>query len=85
MVLDIDGVLTDGRMGYSAGDEVKFFNAHDGHGIKMLMRAGSKSGLFPADRLKPTVNVRLNLVLISFMRIKKIRKKLSRFFLRKIL
>ncbi len=44
LVLDIDGVLTDGRMGYSAGDEVKFFNAHDGHGIKMLMRAGFKVG-----------------------------------------
>jgi len=44
LVLDIDGVLTDGRMGYSADDEVKFFNAHDGHGIKMLMRAGFKVG-----------------------------------------
>lgn len=44
LVLDIDGVLTDGRMGYSAGDEIKFFNAHDGHGIKMLMRAGFKVG-----------------------------------------
>ena len=44
LVLDIDGVLTDGRMGYSAGAEVKFFNAHDGHGIKMLMRAGFKVG-----------------------------------------
>ena len=44
LVLDIDGVLTDGRMGYSAGDEVKFFNAHDGHGIKMLARAGFKVG-----------------------------------------
>ena len=44
LVLDIDGVLTDGRMGYSAGEEVKFFNAHDGHGIKMLMRAGFKVG-----------------------------------------
>lgn len=44
LVLDIDGVLTDGRMGYSAGDEIKFFNAHDGHGIKMLMRTGFKVG-----------------------------------------
>ena len=44
LVLDIDGVLTDGRMGYSAGEEVKFFNAHDGHGIKMLMRAGLTIG-----------------------------------------
>lgn len=44
LVMDIDGVLTDGRMGYSAGDEIKFFNAHDGHGIKLVMRAGFKVG-----------------------------------------
>ncbi|MDD5728940.1 MAG: HAD-IIIA family hydrolase, partial [Victivallales bacterium] len=44
LVLDIDGVLTDGRVGYSSGDEIKFFNVRDGHGIKMLMRAGFKVG-----------------------------------------
>lgn len=44
IVLDIDGVLTDGRMGYSAGDEIKFFHVRDGHGIKLAMRAGLKVG-----------------------------------------
>ncbi|MDD5698714.1 MAG: HAD-IIIA family hydrolase [Victivallaceae bacterium] len=44
LVLDIDGILTDGRVGYSAADEVKFFHVRDGHGIKMLMRAGFKVG-----------------------------------------
>jgi 3-deoxy-D-manno-octulosonate 8-phosphate phosphatase (KDO 8-P phosphatase) len=44
LVLDIDGVLTDGRMGYSSGDEVKFFHVRDGHGIKLAMRAGIKVG-----------------------------------------
>ena len=52
LVLDIDGVLTDGRMGYSAGDEIKFFNAHDGHGIKMLMRAGFKVGALSGRQAK---------------------------------
>jgi len=45
LVLDIDGVLTDGRLGYSAGDEIKFFHARDGHGIKMAIRAGILVGV----------------------------------------
>ncbi len=44
IVLDIDGILTDGRMGYSSGDEIKFFHVRDGHGIKLAMRAGLKVG-----------------------------------------
>ncbi|QSH40034.1 HAD hydrolase family protein [Lentisphaerota bacterium ZTH] len=46
LVLDIDGVLTDGRMGYSDGEEVKFFHVRDGHGIKLAIRAGLKVGAF---------------------------------------
>jgi len=40
-IFDVDGVLTDGRIVYDAnGVESKFFNVKDGHGIKMLQRAG---------------------------------------------
>ncbi|MCK5844925.1 MAG: hypothetical protein KAG97_09475 [Victivallales bacterium] len=36
ILLDVDGVLTDGRFGYDGTDnEVKFFHARDGHGIKL--------------------------------------------------
>ena len=43
MAFDVDGVLTDGRLWYAAdGSELKSFNAHDGHGIKMLREAGIK-------------------------------------------
>jgi len=46
IVLDVDGVLTDGSFGYdSAGNEIKFFNVRDGHGIKLARRAGLKVGL----------------------------------------
>ena len=39
--LDVDGVLSDGRLYFtSAGEEMKAFHALDGHGLKMLMRAG---------------------------------------------
>ncbi len=41
LALDVDGVLTDGRLYFSAqGDEIKAFNILDGHGIKMLLSAG---------------------------------------------
>ena len=41
LVLDVDGVLTDGKIIYSdSGDEIKAFNVRDGHGLKLLMRAG---------------------------------------------
>lgn len=41
LILDVDGVMTDGSIIYSErGEELKVFNAQDGHGIKMLLRAG---------------------------------------------
>ena len=41
IALDIDGVQTDGTIGFGAGsDEIKFFYARDGHGITMAKRAG---------------------------------------------
>jgi 3-deoxy-D-manno-octulosonate 8-phosphate phosphatase (KDO 8-P phosphatase) len=41
LILDVDGVMTDGRIVYSdSGEELKFFDSRDGHGIKMLMRTG---------------------------------------------
>ena len=43
MGFDVDGVLTDGTLYYSArGDEMKGFMTRDGHGIKMLAEAGIK-------------------------------------------
>ncbi len=45
IILDIDGVLTDGRIGYGATDEIKFFHVRDGHGLKLASRAGFKLGI----------------------------------------
>lgn len=43
LVLDVDGVLTDGSIGYSAGgDELKMFHVRDGSGMKYWKRAGGK-------------------------------------------
>jgi len=41
LVLDVDGVLTDGRLFYGAkGESLKAFHVRDGHGIKQVGAAG---------------------------------------------
>lgn len=47
--LDVDGVLTDGRLWYfENGGEAKSFNVHDGHGLKCLMQEGIEVALITA-------------------------------------
>ncbi|MCX7269328.1 MAG: 3-deoxy-D-manno-octulosonate 8-phosphate phosphatase, partial [Burkholderiales bacterium] len=39
--VDVDGVMTDGGLYFtSEGEAVKKFNSLDGHGLKLLKRAG---------------------------------------------
>ena len=46
LILDVDGVLTDGSIILdNEGNEHKIFNVRDGHGIKMLIRAGIQVAL----------------------------------------
>jgi 3-deoxy-D-manno-octulosonate 8-phosphate phosphatase (KDO 8-P phosphatase) len=41
LILDVDGVLTDGRLYFSAkGEALKVFHVRDGHGIKLLRGSG---------------------------------------------
>jgi 3-deoxy-D-manno-octulosonate 8-phosphate phosphatase (KDO 8-P phosphatase) len=41
LILDVDGVLTDGRLFFdNEGNEYKAFHARDGHGIKLLRQTG---------------------------------------------
>lgn len=41
LILDVDGVLTDGSIILdNEGNELKVFHVRDGHGIKMLTKAG---------------------------------------------
>lgn len=46
LLLDVDGVMTDGRIIYH-GDagETKAFDVKDGHGLKLLQRAGIQVGI----------------------------------------
>jgi len=46
LLLDVDGVLTDGRLYFSeTGDEFKAFSTLDGLGIKLLRRSGVRVGI----------------------------------------
>lgn len=41
LLLDVDGVLTDGRIIYdSRGHDLKFFDVHDGMGVHVLKKTG---------------------------------------------
>lgn len=49
LLLDVDGVLTDGRIIYdSAGNDSKFFDVHDGLGVYLLQKAGIPTALVTA-------------------------------------
>ena len=59
LVLDVDGVLTDGGLYYSeSGDEFKKFNAKDGMGIKLAMRNGIDVAFLSAGSTKKIVQNR---------------------------
>ena len=46
LILDVDGVLTDGGLILHAdGQESKVFHVHDGHGIRLLLRGGIEVAL----------------------------------------
>ncbi len=50
VLTDVDGVLTDGGMYYTAqGDTMKRFNVIDGMGMKMLQQAGIKVGIITGE------------------------------------
>jgi 3-deoxy-D-manno-octulosonate 8-phosphate phosphatase (KDO 8-P phosphatase) len=57
LILDVDGVLTDGRIIFdSNGIESKFFNVKDGHGIKMVQRGGIEVGIISGRESKVVAN-----------------------------
>lgn len=59
-LFDVDGVLTDGKLHYSAdGEQMKVFHALDGHGLKMLQSAGIGVGVISA-RKSMALQTRLN-------------------------
>jgi len=67
LLLDVDGVLTDGCIIYSDnGVETKVFNAKDGMGIELLMESGIQVGIVTA-RTSKTLYHRCNNLGISLI------------------
>jgi len=59
LVLDVDGVMTDGRLYFDAeGQETKVFHVRDGYGIKQVMRLGIQVAVISGRKSK-AVEVRM--------------------------
>lgn len=57
LLMDCDGVLTDGRLYYSEkGEELKVFNVRDGQGIVMWRQAGNMSGIISGRSSKVVIS-----------------------------
>jgi 3-deoxy-D-manno-octulosonate 8-phosphate phosphatase (KDO 8-P phosphatase) len=58
LILDVDGVLTDGRIIYdSRGADVKAFDVQDGQGVKYWLRAGHEAAIL-SGRSSRTIRIR---------------------------
>lgn len=65
LALDVDGVLTDGRLHFQSDDiEIKAFHTLDGHGLKLLKRVGIEVALI-TGRDSPIVSRRASTLGIS--------------------
>lgn len=51
VLLDVDGVLTEGRVVYAdSGEEIKSFSVRDGYGIRLMLDAGIGVGIITGRR-----------------------------------
>jgi 3-deoxy-D-manno-octulosonate 8-phosphate phosphatase (KDO 8-P phosphatase) len=67
MIFDVDGVLTDGRLCFSAtGEATKFFHALDGQGIKLLTSVGIQTAII-THRTSDIVTARAHELGIPFV------------------
>jgi len=85
LILDIDGVMSDGRIVYGdCGDELKFFDVQDGFGVILVKNAGIKVVIVTAKKSK-IVKMRANELKVdalyqdSLDKLKALNKILKRF------
>jgi 3-deoxy-D-manno-octulosonate 8-phosphate phosphatase (KDO 8-P phosphatase) len=68
LLMDCDGVLTDGRLWLTeSGEDQKAFNTRDGLGLELLHRAGLQSGII-TGRSSMTVERRAKELSMTFVR-----------------
>ncbi len=57
LLMDVDGVLTDGRLYYTErGETLKVFDVRDGLGIKMIQKEGIRTGVISGRDSEPLRN-----------------------------
>ena len=67
LILDVDGVLTDGRLFFDdQGKEYKSFHARDGHGIKLLRQTGVEVAVI-SGRKSEAVAIRMESLGIKYV------------------
>ncbi len=69
LLMDCDGVLTDGRLYFSAsGEEMKVFHVRDGQGLVMWHRAGFRSGIITGRDAETIIRKRADELGIHYLR-----------------
>jgi len=67
LIVDVDGVLTDGRMILDdRGSQIKFFDVHDGLGLVLARQAGLKTAIITAERSR-VVSIRARQMKIDWV------------------
>lgn len=75
VITDVDGVLTDGGLYYTAdGETMKRFHVHDGLGMKMLQACGIQVGVISGGDT-PLLRKRLEVLKINLARLGKMDKR----------
>jgi 3-deoxy-D-manno-octulosonate 8-phosphate phosphatase (KDO 8-P phosphatase) len=68
VVTDVDGVLTDGRIGLdSTGGDVRFFHMRDGMGTRLLMQAGVRVGWLSAGTDTGSIRARAKMLGVEYV------------------
>jgi 3-deoxy-D-manno-octulosonate 8-phosphate phosphatase (KDO 8-P phosphatase) len=68
LVLDVDGVLTDGRLYFGArGEQLKCFHVRDGAGIKQVLKAGLQVAVI-SGRQSKAVEKRMSELGVTWIR-----------------
>lgn len=75
LLMDCDGVLTDGRLYYSErGEEMKVFHVRDGQGIVLWHQAGFRSGIITGRNSK-IVELRANELGMHYVKLNSVIKE----------
>jgi 3-deoxy-D-manno-octulosonate 8-phosphate phosphatase (KDO 8-P phosphatase) len=69
LLMDCDGVLTDGRLYFSArGEEMKVFHVRDGQGLVMWHKAGFHSGIITGRDAETIIRKRADELGIKYLK-----------------